>query len=1324
MSEVCVRVAVRIRPLLPKEVLHNHQVCVRGVPGSAQVMLGSDRLFSFDHAFGPTASHDEVYESCVQPLVESLIDGYNATVFCYGQTGSGKTYTLGGGNLDEEGGIIDRVAQDVFLLLGDKRKNSDGMEATLRVSYMELYREELRDLLELHTIHKELHIREDDRGNTVVVGAKEMVVTSAEELLNVVEMGNALRHTGTTGMNERSSRSHAILTLQLIQCCHNKNSLKSVRSSKLCLVDLAGSERAGKTGNTGTRLKESVHINTGLLALGNVIRALSDPARHRRGNSCNSAHIPYRDAKITRLLRDSLGGTAHTLMVACVSPSHHSVAETLSVLQFASKARHIRNRPGAVSTHTEVKSCPTSWDPGEARLGELEYEVQTLRELLKEKEREMVMERERSGGGIPGEGGSFKQLSQMGISDPDKKGNLEEPSHYRLLAQEAAALLAEIPDHTPSYSFRQRMQDWQERLAAVNLSHQADDKDCSEGSGDQATHHVATLKLTEELKNCKEALTAEQRLLQQKDAELRRLQKEIETLLQESKTHLQALAEEKERNRIQTEQLVDQQILISRLRSDLMTFQGATSVVEAGASGNSGKRPHSVPLLRHSCGHGPTRRIHSSPPAYSLERVMAAFKMRSHLLLAEIEEKDEVYCPFIKAESKDMDQEKEEEEEKDISVSRMGFRRSLNRTWTSRQKKSALKEKNSGLDQTSNGNPLVQQPQHATGTKENNANQSYMMKARLRASITDRRIRDLSVNMRMKEELIKELNKTDKETQAVDRHCRHSVDGRQAGVLARLSMQSQQVQAEVYHSLQHMRLQRAQLQNSLRQQRETSDDRDLHQNREQRAGDVTVCKSYQQEESKEKLRDSSWLEVEEERVLQRRAELQELEEELRRKEEVLLRREACLQQKNKLEMKMLRSSQALSQDLLNVSVRLESLEEQLQSSSSVRHTEGVTIEELEEERDTLKKRRDALDAQLKDNRVLNVEEEHTLLQLEEAIEALDAAVEFKTRSIQDKQRKLFITDSSSHQSQNTEPAQHCDVIRKLKELTTPEALELLVRYFNKVVCLREAEHHLRLRCEELELHAGEREVVLRQLEVAMQRLALDADRRLTQQHRDHQNNIQLLLQKLKESGSGEAQQDLQDRLQHLEKELFFYKSSSRQLKKKLKEHLSDTLRPVDHPSHTQKHIQTHNMQICTSANKSQTHTEEVQKRTHIATSYTMIHAEQTDKNTHSDSHMKGHVHQTPCPSSTSDLLTHRKTEMPQYNQIHTQSQGGLERGAGHSGESLEMTPVRLCRRELRQISPADLQVCGSVTRRRQSVVDTSTESILEDSIEVPRNTDR
>lgn len=327
-----------------------------------------------------------------------------------------------------------------------------------------------------------------------------MVVTSPEELLSVLETGNALRHTGTTGMNEHSSRSHAILSLQLIQCCHNNSSLKSVHFSKLCLVDLAGSERAGKTGNTGTRLKESVHINTGLLALGNVIRALSDPARNRRGNSSTSAHIPYRDAKITRLLRDSLGGTAHTLMVACVSPSHHSVAETLNVLLFASKARHIRNHPGATSTHTEVKSCPTTWDPGKARLGELEYEVQTLRELLKEKEREMEMEREKAGGRA-GEGDN-KQSSQMRVTEPGKKMIQEETSQYRILAMEAATLLADISDPSLSHSFRERLQDWQERLTAVSNSHQIIDKDCSERNGDQRDH-VTILKLREELNKCK-----------------------------------------------------------------------------------------------------------------------------------------------------------------------------------------------------------------------------------------------------------------------------------------------------------------------------------------------------------------------------------------------------------------------------------------------------------------------------------------------------------------------------------------------------------------------------------------------------------------------------------------------------------------------------------------------------------------------------------------------------------------------------------------------------------------------------------------------------
>lgn len=305
-----------------------------------------------------------------------------------------------------------------------------------------------------------------------------------------------------------------------------------------------------------------------------------------------------------------------------------------------------------------------------------------------------------------------------------------------------------------------------------------------------------------------------------------------------------------------------------------------------------------------------------------------------------------------------------------------------------------------------------------------------------------------------------------------------------------------------------------------------------------------------------------------------------------------------------------------------------------------------------------------------------------------------------------------------------------------------------------------------MRCEELKLDVEEQEVVLREMEAAMQLLAMDADRRLTQQHRDHQNDIQLLLQKLQgeeiksvwikafkhdffvislstifvqklryeyysfvyfsllacvcvclEGGTGEAQQAIQDRLQRLEKELFFYKSSSRQLKKKLKELLSGALHPDDQP---QNDRQSHNMLLHASANNSQTHTEEIQTRTHIRPTYTKILAEQTDQK--SASNLKKLGHQTPSPCSSSELQVSKKTKMPEYKQIHIQSQGSSERKVG--GQGLEMTPVRLCRRELRQISPAELQVSGSATRRRQSVVSTSTESVLEDSIEVPRNTDR
>uniref|UniRef100_A0A4W5L3C5 KIF21A/B second helical domain-containing protein n=1 Tax=Hucho hucho TaxID=62062 RepID=A0A4W5L3C5_9TELE len=271
-----------------------------------------------------------------------------------------------------------------------------------------------------------------------------------------------------------------------------------------------------------------------------------------------------------------------------------------------------------------------------------------------------------------------------------------------------------------------------------------------------------------------------------------------------------------------------------------------------------------------------------------------------------------------------------------------------------------------------------------------------------------------------------------------------------------------------------------------------------------------ACKDLEEKLSERR----TWLEKEEERALQRRKGLQELEEELRHREEVLQHREACVQERKQLQIKRLRSSQALSQDLQRVSARLGALDQELEERGGVKRRLssppaglcGVSMEELLKERESLRQRRDTLDTQLRDGRVLTPEEEHTLLQLEEALEALDAAVEFKNRSIQERQRELGDTSNPAHGDEDH------DIMRALRELPLPEASTLLVKYFNKVVCLRESEQRLQLRCEELELQSGEQEAVTREMEAALQRLTLDTDRRLTEQHREHQHSLQLLLQ--------------------------------------------------------------------------------------------------------------------------------------------------------------------------------------------------------------------
>ncbi|OIW16560.1 hypothetical protein TanjilG_17733 [Lupinus angustifolius] len=346
-SMQCVRVAVNIRPLVTSELLIGCTDCISVVPGEPQVQIGS-HSFTYDHVYGSTGLPlSAIYDDCVFPLVDALFHGYNATVLAYGQTGSGKTYTMGT-NYTGEGsndGIIPRVMETIFKRVQTMKQSA---EFLIRVSFIEIFKEEVFDLLDPNSSKGEvlctakvtvparvpIQIRETVNGGITLAGVTEPEVKTKEEMASFLSRGSLARATGSTNMNSQSSRSHAIFTITMEQ----KNG-DDVLCAKLHLVDLAGSERAKRTGADGMRLKEGIHINKGLLALGNVISALGDERKRKEGG-----HVPYRDSKLTRLLQDSLGGNSKTMMIACVSPADTNAEETLNTLKYANRARNIQNK--------------------------------------------------------------------------------------------------------------------------------------------------------------------------------------------------------------------------------------------------------------------------------------------------------------------------------------------------------------------------------------------------------------------------------------------------------------------------------------------------------------------------------------------------------------------------------------------------------------------------------------------------------------------------------------------------------------------------------------------------------------------------------------------------------------------------------------------------------------------------------------------------------------------------------------------------------------------------------------------------------------------
>uniref|UniRef100_A0A8C3TJV4 Kinesin family member 21A n=1 Tax=Chelydra serpentina TaxID=8475 RepID=A0A8C3TJV4_CHESE len=356
---------VQIRPQLAKEKIEGCHICTSVTPGEPQVFLGKDKAFTFDYVFNIDSQQEEIYDQCVEKLIEGCFEGYNATVFAYGQTGAGKTYTMGTGfdvNMtEEEQGIISRAVKHLFKCIEEKKQAAikqelPSPEFKVNAQFLELYNEEVLDLfdttrdIDAKNKRSNIKIHEDSTGGIYTVGVTTRMVNGEAEMIQCLKLGALSRTTASTQMNVQSSRSHAIFTIHLCQtrvcsaidtvCITDlqyfTNEFETL-TAKFHFVDLAGSERLKRTGATGERAKEGISINCGLLALGNVISALGDKSK-------KATHVPYRDSKLTRLLQDSLGGNSQTVMIACVSPSDRDFMETLNTLKYANRARNIKNK--------------------------------------------------------------------------------------------------------------------------------------------------------------------------------------------------------------------------------------------------------------------------------------------------------------------------------------------------------------------------------------------------------------------------------------------------------------------------------------------------------------------------------------------------------------------------------------------------------------------------------------------------------------------------------------------------------------------------------------------------------------------------------------------------------------------------------------------------------------------------------------------------------------------------------------------------------------------------------------------------------------------
>ncbi|XP_045344450.1 kinesin-like protein KIF3A isoform X3 [Leopardus geoffroyi] len=440
-----VKVVVRCRPLNEREksMCYKQAVSVDEMRGTITVHKTDSsneppKTFTFDTVFGPESKQLDVYNLTARPIIDSVLEGYNGTIFAYGQTGTGKTFTMEGVRaVPELRGIIPNSFAHIF---GHIAKAEGDTRFLVRVSYLEIYNEEVRDLLGKDQTQR-LEVKERPDVGVYIKDLSAYVVNNADDMDRIMTLGHKNRSVGATNMNEHSSRSHAIFTIT-IECSEKGvDGNMHVRMGKLHLVDLAGSERQAKTGATGQRLKEATKINLSLSTLGNVISALVDG---------KSTHVPYRNSKLTRLLQDSLGGNSKTMMCANIGPADYNYDETISTLRYANRAKNIKNK------------ARINEDPKDALLRQFQKEIEELKKKLEEGE-------EISGSDISGSEEEDDEEGEVGEDGEKRKKRRDQAGKKKVSPDKMVEMQAKIDEERKALETKLDMEEEERNKARAEL---------------------------------------------------------------------------------------------------------------------------------------------------------------------------------------------------------------------------------------------------------------------------------------------------------------------------------------------------------------------------------------------------------------------------------------------------------------------------------------------------------------------------------------------------------------------------------------------------------------------------------------------------------------------------------------------------------------------------------------------------------------------------------------------------------------------------------------------------------------------------------------